>query len=96
VRVYGTGGRPAVPGRPGNWLIWLGVVGEAPSISYMEGALLYCARQTDLAKTDTPRGSKLTITARASASCCTSPIKVRKDIDALSARELTGLRRAIN
>jgi hypothetical protein len=24
-----------------------GAVGEAPSISYMEGALRYCARQTD-------------------------------------------------
>jgi hypothetical protein len=40
-------GGPAVPKRLGNWLMRRGAVGEAPSISYMEGALLYSARPTD-------------------------------------------------
>ena len=41
-RVSGTGGRRVTPGGPGNRLAWRDEPGEAPSISYMEGASLFC------------------------------------------------------
>src|SRR5262245_22871637 len=37
-RVSGTGGRRVAPGGPGYRLAWRDEPGEAPSISYMEGA----------------------------------------------------------
>src|ERR1700722_15134769 len=53
-RVSGPGGRCAAPGRPGNWLTWGGKPGKAPSISYMEGALLHSARQWGFRHRATP------------------------------------------
>ena len=42
-RVAGTGGRPAVQGKPGNWPTSYGAADKAPSTSYVEGALLHSA-----------------------------------------------------
>jgi hypothetical protein len=54
VRVPGTGGRRAAPGRPGNWPIWCGEADKAPFISYMKGALSHSARRPGSRQADTP------------------------------------------
>src|ERR1700729_3505709 len=60
----GGGGGRAAPGKPGNWRIRSGEADKAPSISYMEGALLHSARQRRSRRADTPARNASTEQAR--------------------------------
>jgi hypothetical protein len=58
---------------------WYDVASKAPSISYIEGALHYCAQAGTLLGDDTPADAT----------------QVRKNIDSFSARGLSDFRRTI-
>jgi hypothetical protein len=108
-RVHGTSGRPAGPGRSGNWPTWCSVARSRRAREVRQLADLVQRGQARPPPSHTWRGpcsfcpakvfltgsSELTITARPTPNAAPARLNVRKSIDSFSAQKSPDFRRAV-